>query len=224
MPRVAEAALPYATRPAVRFEQMELPQLTNQDLLALVIGGGYASATASTLLDHSGGDLMRLYTAPVAELVGPGVGQATARRLRAALELGRRLSARPSRFQITSPQDSFAYFDQAGLPLCDQEELWVAALDTKNRVLNLAKVYRGNVNSVTIRSGELLRDAIRVNATAIILAHNHPSGDPTPSPEDIGITRNIRQAAGLLQIDLLDHLIVAPGRYVSLKERGLGFQ
>jgi DNA repair protein RadC len=74
-----------------------------------------------------------------------------------------------------------------------------------------------------IRAGELLRDAIRVNATAVILAHNHPSSDPTPSPEDVQVTRSLRQAAGLLGIDLLDHLIICPGRWVSLKERGLGF-
>lgn len=225
MSRVAENSLPYATRPAVRIETTPLPHLSEQELLALVIGGGYASADAGLLLQAIGGDLKLLYTASLDELARSysGVGYHTAKRLKAALELGRRLTTPPSRDQFTCPQDSADYFTRLGLPLCEQEEVWTVGLDTKNRVLNLAKVYRGNVNSSIIRPGELLRDAVRLNATAVILAHNHPSGDPTPSPEDVQVTRSLRQAAGLLGIELLDHLIICPGRWVSLKERGLGF-
>lgn len=225
MPRVAEVTLPYEARPAVRIEQIALPELSEKDLLALVIGGGYASADAGLLLQAIGGDLKLLYTASLDELARSysGVGYHTAKRLKAALELGRRLTTPPSRDQLTCPQDCADYFTRMGLPLCDQEEVWTASLDTKNRVLNLAKVYRGNVNSSIIRPGEILRDAVRLNATAVILAHNHPSSDPTPSPEDVQATRSLRQAAGLLGLDLLDHLIICPGRWVSLKERGLGF-
>jgi DNA repair protein RadC len=79
------------------------------------------------------------------------------------------------------------------------------------------------VNSSIIRTGEVLRDAVRHNSTAVVIAHNHPAGDPTPSPEDVQVTRTLREAASLLGIDLLDHLIICPGCWVSLKERGLGF-
>ena len=105
----------------------------------------------------------------------------------------------------------------------DQEELWVAALDTKNRLIKVSKVYRGSVNTAMIRVGEVFKEALRVNATSIIVAHNHPTSDPTPSPEDILVTRQIVEAGKLLDCECLDHLIIAGGRYVSLRERGLGF-
>ncbi|MCQ3980736.1 MAG: hypothetical protein DPW09_45630 [Anaerolineae bacterium] len=225
MNRVVESSLPYLVRPATRIERSPLPDLSDQELLALLIGGAYASSDAGLLLQAIGGDLKQLYTAGLSELARSysGVGYHTAKRLKAALELGRRLNTPRSRDQLTCPQDSAAYFIYAGLPLCEQEELWAVGLDIKNRVLNLAKVYRGNVNSSVIRTGEVLRDAVRHNAAAVIIAHNHPSGDPTPSPEDVETTRSLRQAATLLGIDLLDHLIICPGRWVSLKERSLGF-
>ncbi|GIK43810.1 MAG: UPF0758 protein [Chloroflexota bacterium] len=225
MSRIAENTLPYEARPTVRIEQMALPELSEKDLLALVIGGGYASADAGLLLQAIGGDLKLLYTASLDELARSysGVGYHTAKRLKAALELGRRLTTPGTRDQLTCPLDCADYFTRLGLPLCDQEEIWVVALDIKNRVISLAKVYRGNVNSSIIRAGEILRDAVRHNASAVVIAHNHPSSDPTPSPEDVMVTRHLREAAGLLGIDLLDHLIVCPERWVSLKERGLGF-
>lgn len=223
--RLAEASLPYLARPTTRIEQNPLPDLSEQELLALLIGGAYASADAGLLLQAIGGDLKLLYTASLEELARSysGVGYHTAKRLKAALELGRRLATPPSRDQLTCPQDCADYFSRMGLPLGEQEELWAVALDIKNRVISLAKVYRGNVNSSIIRAGEVLRDAVRHNASALVIAHNHPSGDPTPSPEDVTVTRHLAEAARLLGIDLLDHLIICPGRWVSLKERGLGF-
>ncbi|MBE7553671.1 MAG: DNA repair protein RadC [Anaerolineales bacterium] len=228
MSRIAENALPYATRPAVRIETTPLPDLSEQELLALVIGGGYASADAGLLLESYGGSLAHIYAASLEELVQncAGIGQNMAKRIKAALELGRRLASEwPQRYQIGGMTDAAGYFYRAGLGLLDQEEVWIANLDTKNRVLHLSKPYRGNVNSSVVRAGEILRDAIRFNATAIIMAHNHPSGDPTPSPEDVQVTRSLREAARLMDIDLLDHLILSPNinAYVSLKERGLGF-
>jgi DNA repair protein RadC len=90
-------------------------------------------------------------------------------------------------------------------------------------VLASPTVYKGNVNTSVVRIAELFREAIRHNSTGLILAHNHPSGDPTPSPEDVRITRQIVESGKLLDIDVLDHLIIGQGRYISLKERGLGF-
>jgi DNA repair protein RadC len=101
--------------------------------------------------------------------------------------------------------------------------MWAANLDTKNRVLLLSKIYRGNVSASIIRPAEVVRDAVRLTARALVIAHNHPSGDPTPSPEDVQTTRSIRAAALALDIELLDHVIIGQERFVSLKERGLGF-
>jgi len=105
----------------------------------------------------------------------------------------------------------------------EQEHLRVFLLDTRNHVLDIVEVYKGSVNSSQIRVGELFKPAVRQNATAIIVAHNHPSGDPTPSPDDVAVTRAIVQAGKLLNVDVLDHLVIGQGRWVSLKERGLGF-
>lgn len=223
--RVSEAALDYLTRPTTRIEQYALSELSDTDLLALIIGGPYASANAGQLVEAISGNLKLLYSASLEELARnyAGVGYATAKRLKAALELGKRLMTPESRQQVVCPKDVFDYLAYHGLPLCEQEELWVLSLDTKNRVLGLSKVYRGNVNSSIIRTSEVLRDPVRYNAPAMIMAHNHPSGDPSPSPEDVHVTNAVRQAAQLLEIDLLDHLVVSPGAYVSLKERGLGF-
>ena len=99
----------------------------------------------------------------------------------------------------------------------------VILLDTRNRVIDIASVYRGSLNSSQVRVGELFKTAIRRNCAALIVVHNHPSGDPAPSPDDIAITRALVQAGKLLDVEVLDHLVIGRGRYVSLKERGLGF-
>jgi DNA repair protein RadC len=105
----------------------------------------------------------------------------------------------------------------------EQEHLRVILLDTRNRVLEIVEVYQGSLNSSPVRVGELFKAAVRRNAAAIIVVHNHPSGDPTPSPDDVAVTRAIVQAGKLLDIDVLDHLVIGGGQCVSLKERGLGF-
>jgi DNA repair protein RadC len=105
----------------------------------------------------------------------------------------------------------------------EQEHLRTLLLDTKNRVLASPTIYVGSVNASIIRVSEIFREAVRENATALIVAHNHPSGDPTPSPEDVHVTRSIVEAGSLLGIDVLDHLVIGHQRFVSLKERGLGF-
>ncbi len=155
-----------------------------------------------------------------------GLGPAKAAQLLAALELGRRaatlrLDERP---QVKSPADA-ANLLMGDMPYFQQEHLRVLAVDTKNRVLSnwRQSLYKGSLNSSVVRVAEVFKEAIRCNAAAIIIAHNHPSGDPTPSPEDIRVTRDIRQAGNLLDIELLDHLVIGDGRYVSMKERGLGF-
>jgi DNA repair protein RadC len=154
----------------------------------------------------------------------PGIGPAKAVQLKAALELGRRslLDQEDDRYQITSPADAAGLLRHK-LDALDQEHLVVITLDGRNRVLSQETLYIGNVNTSLIRIAEIFRLAIRQNAPAIIISHNHPSGDPDPSPEDVRVTRQIVEAGKMLDIDVLDHLVIGHQRYVSLKERGLGF-
>jgi len=110
------------------------------------------------------------------------------------------------------------------MSLLQQEHLRLLLLDTKNRVLGMPTVYIGSLNMSVLRVGEVFREAIRQNCAAVIVAHNHPSGDPTPSPEDVAVTERIVNAGKLLDVEVLDHLVIGQQRYVSMKERGLGFQ
>jgi DNA repair protein RadC len=126
---------------------------------------------------------------------------------------------RPS---INSPADA-AELLKPFIGNLDHEELWILVLDRRNRVIQLVKLYQGSVNSSQVRVGEVFRQAVLEQASGIILAHNHPSGDPTPSPDDVAVTRAIVQAGKLLDIEVLDHIVVSHDRFVSLKERGLGF-
>lgn len=138
-------------------------------------------------------------------------------------ELNSQLAKNPSEQPvITSPDNAYDIL-KPFLGCLDHEELWVVILDTRNRVMRLVKLYVGSVNSSQVRIGEVFRQAIIENAHTIIIAHNHPSGDPNPSPDDVALTRVVSQAGELLQIECLDHLIVGDGKYVSLKSRGLGF-
>jgi len=123
---------------------------------------------------------------------------------------------------ISSPQDAADYYIPV-MKYLDHEELHVILLSTRNKVIDTVPLYSGSVNSSQIRIGEVFRSAIRQNAAAIILVHNHPSGDPTPSPDDVALTRAVKQAGTLLDIDFLDHIVIGHDRFVSLKERGLGF-
>jgi len=132
------------------------------------------------------------------------------------------LVAPEDRHQITSPRDVAALL-LVEMGHLDHEELRAVLLDTKNRVIRVVTVYSGSVNSAMIRVGEVFKDALRLNVTAMIIAHNHPSGDPTPSPEDILVTRQIVEAGRLLDVDVLDHLVIGKGRYTSMRERGLGW-
>ena len=194
------------------------------ELLAAIVGGSKQLEIAEALLAKFG-DIHGLYRAHVTEIANVyGVGESTAARIQAALSLGKRMlvpSAEVVR-SINSPKD-------AADILCpiighrDQEHMFVIVLNTRNRVIDVVEVYRGSVNSAQVRIAELFRPAFRYNAPAIILAHNHPSSDVSPSREDISLTRSIVEAGKLIDIGVLDHLIVSASRYTSLKERKLAF-
>jgi DNA repair protein RadC len=215
--------LPLHEQPAYRVTQN--PGACNvSELLAALIGGAKQIEIAEALLSYFGGDVRRIYQAHPDELAQiRGISQVTAVRLKAALNLGQRLSApgeeRPT---INSPADAAALI-QGEMALLEQEHLRVLLLDTRNHVLDIVEVYQGSLNTSQIRVGEIFKAAIRRNASALIVAHNHPSGDPTPSPDDVAVTRAVVQAGKLLDIDVLDHLVIGGSRWVSLKERGLGF-
>ena len=106
----------------------------------------------------------------------------------------------------------------------EQEEVHTMLLDTRNRVLSSSMLYRGSLNAASMRLGEIFKEAVRANAAAVIVAHNHPSGDPSPSTDDVRVTRELVKAGKLLEIDVLDHIIIAHNRFTSLKERGMGFE
>ena len=124
--------------------------------------------------------------------------------------------------KIHSPEDA-ANLVMHRMSALEQEELHVILLDTRNRVMGVDQVYRGSVNSSQVHVGELFKTAIRRNIPAVIVVHNHPSGDPEPSPDDVAVTRAFVEAGKLLDIKVLDHLVIGNGRFVSLKERRLGF-
>ena len=126
------------------------------------------------------------------------------------------------RFVVRSPAD-VAQLLMAEIGHEEQEYFKVLLLDTRNQLMANTTLYVGTVNANHIRVGEVFRDAIRRNAAAIIVAHNHPSGDPTPSPEDVEVTRQLVKAGEMVDVEVLDHLVIAPQRFISLRERGLGF-
>lgn len=219
---------PVSERPRERLKNYGASALSNAELLAILLrvgspGENVVSLGTRLLRDFDG--LSGLSEANFSELLKVrGISLAKAAQLKAALELGRRLllSSPDARPQITSPTDA-ANLLMLEMGSLAQENLRTILLDTKNRVLDSPTVYVGNVNSSIIRVAEVFRGAIRENATSIIVAHNHPSGDPTPSPEDVHVTRSLVDAGLLLGIEVLDHLVIGHQRFVSLKERGLGF-
>jgi DNA repair protein RadC len=220
--------IPPSERPRERLVARGAAGLTSAELIALVWGSGARGLGAVGLAEealarHDG--LVGLARASDLELVDlPGVGSAKAAQLTASFELGRRLMADwpAGRWMVRSPRD---VADRL-IPLMghlEREELRVVLLNTKNAVLKVVTVYQGNVSSSLVRVGELFRDAVRINAAGAILVHNHPSGDPTPSPDDLHLTAEALAAGRLLDIELLDHLVIGHDAFVSLRDRGIAF-
>jgi DNA repair protein RadC len=220
--------VPLAERPRERLALRGVGGLTSAELIGLVWGSGTRGRSAVDLaadaLAASDG-LAGLARASEPELATvPGIGPAKAAQLVAAFELGRRLLADwpAGRWTIRGPSDvAERLILQMGR--LEREELRVVLLDTKNHVLRVATVYQGNVSSSLVRVGELFRDAVRLNAAGLILVHNHPSGDPTPSPDDLLLTAEALAAGRLLDIALLDHLVIGHDAYASLRDRGVTF-
>jgi DNA repair protein RadC len=220
--------IPADERPRERLAARGAAGLTTAELIALVWGSGARGLGAVDLAEealarHDG--LAGLARAGELELVDlPGVGVAKAAQLTASFELGRRLLVDwpAGRWTVRTPRD---VADRL-IPLMghlEREELRVVLLNAKNAVLKVVTVYQGNVSASLVRVGELFRDAVRINAAGVILVHNHPSGDPTPSPDDLHLTAEALAAGRLLDIELLDHLVVGHDAFVSLRDRGIAF-
>lgn len=215
-------------RPRERLMQVGAGAVSTAELIAIILRVGVPGENvlrlAERLLIRFKG-LPGLSRATVAELMEvKGIGEAKAIEIKAALELGRRLmaSAPEERPKVLSPADA-ANLLMSEMMFLEQEHLRLVLLDTRNRVLSTPTVYVGSLNTSVVRIGEMFRSAIRENAAALIVAHNHPSGDPSPSPEDVNVTKQAVQAGKLLDIEVLDHVIIGRHRFVSMKERGLGF-
>jgi DNA repair protein RadC len=216
---LAAAPAPSAARalPTARLARLGPAALRDEELLALLLGGRDAGARARSLLEPDG--IARLATAEISDLMPLGLRRAAG--LLAAVELGRRVTTAwpASGWRIRSPAD-LAERLMPAMGHLEREELRSVLLNTKNSVTGMVTVYVGNLAGSSVRVGEVFRDAVRRQAAALVVVHNHPSGDPAPSAEDLRITRELVEAGRLLDIELLDHLIIGHGRWVSLRALG----
>lgn len=202
--------------------------LSTTELLAIVIGSGHGNDNVlqlSQLLLAETDGLSGLARATPNELCQVnGIGKVKAAQIKAAIELGRRSIKSPlvERPIIRSPAEA-ANLLMPEMSCLEQEHTRVILLDTRNHVLSMPTIYIGSLNHSVLRVGELFRTSIRENAASIIVVHNHPSGDPSPSPEDLVVTRKLVEAGELLGVSVLDHIIIGRQSFVSLKERSIGF-
>lgn len=226
-PHTSLRELPRTERPRERLKDLGAHALSAAELLAIVIGSGTskrgALALAQDALARSDGSLRRLASRPVAALTAVhGLGTARAVAIHAALELGRRLAAesRDEGAPLRTPRDVWAAYAPRleDLPV---EEFHVAVLDAQHRLERDITITRGILNSSLVHPREVFREAIAERAAAIILVHNHPSGDPTPSADDRAITAQLVAAGRLLDIPVADHVVIGRGRYLSFAEGGL---
>jgi DNA repair protein RadC len=207
-----------------RLQYYGADHLSNEELLTLILRTGPArddTSNAIPALLSSHGGLAGLMRADFGELcLEHHLGPAKAAQLRAVVELAKRLSIeQPDRkYQIRSVEDA-ANLVRMELMHLDHEEMHLLILDAKHQVVEYVRRYKGTVNSSVVRASEVFRPAVVRNCPNVIACHNHPTGDPTPSPEDIEVTKQLVAAGRLLDIDLLDHIIIGNPRYISLKER-----
>jgi DNA repair protein RadC len=219
--------MPADERPRERMRLRGPAALTNPELLAILLrtgsrGENVVSLATRLLARFEGVDA--LGRASFAELCAQKhVGPAKAAQILAALELGTRImSSRPDRRNIRCPEDVYALLG-AEMALLDQEHLRVVLLNTRNQVISTREVYKGNVHSAIVRVAEVFKDAVREGCPSLIVVHNHPSGDPEPSPDDASLTGQLEEAGRLLGIEVADHIVIGRNGLVSLRERGLGF-
>ncbi len=215
--------LPSNERPRERLQHFGPQALSLAELLAIILRtgtrGDNALELANKLLAKYGG-LPGLVRADFRELCAEhGIGEAKSAQVKAALEIGRRLALVQvdTRYKIGTPADA-ANLVMLEMAYLDTEQMRILLLDAKSQLIEKASLYQGTANSSVLRAAEIFRPAIIRNCPGLILCHNHPSGDPTPSPEDIKVTKQLVAAGRVLDIELVDHIIIGQQRFVSLKE------
>ena len=214
-----------ADRPRERLIRQGAQSLSNQELLAILLRTGTKEESVLALANRVLMNFEKLHAlkqATIEEIVDiKGIGEAKAVQLLAAIELGRRLAQKEpnERFTIRSPDDAASYLMQEMTSL-PQEHFVCLFLNVKNQVLHKQTIFVGSLNSSIVHPRDIFREAVKRSAAAIICAHNHPRGVPTPSPEDIEVTSRLYEAGQIMGVDLLDHVIIGDHQYVSMKEKG----
>ncbi|AYC29748.1 RadC family protein [Paenisporosarcina cavernae] len=212
-------------RPRERMKRQGAESLSNQELIAILLRTGTKEESVLHLANKVLTVFERLHglkTATIEEIVAiKGIGQAKAIQLLAAIELGRRLAQKESdsKWTIRSPKDAATYL-MTEMSSLHQEHFLALFLNVKNQVIHKQTIFIGSLNASIVHPRELFREAVKRSAASIICAHNHPSGNPTPSPEDIEVTKRLKEAGMIIGIELLDHVIIGDHQFVSLKEKG----
>ena len=218
--------MPEQQRPRERLLHFGASSLSDIELLAILLRTGTKNASAidlAKLLLAKFGDLQGLLDASVEEMAKlKGIGTAKAVQIKAALELSKRLMILPSakRVTIRTPKDVVALV-MGDMRYLDKEYFRALLLNTKNQVLSIETISIGTLDSSMVHPRELFKIAVKKSAAALILVHNHPSGDPTPSKDDINITKRIVKSGEILGISVLDHVIIGDNKFISLKTEGL---
>lgn len=217
--------IPSYDRPRERLLKYGAEVLSNAELIAIIIRTGNKNESAIALSNKimNIGDLNFLSECTVEELLKiKGIGSAKAAQIKAAVELSRRLKSFRSGYNISirSPKDA-ADIVMEDMRHLKCEHLKVMFLNTKNVLMNIRDLSIGSLNSSIVHPREIYTEAIKKSSSSIIVLHNHPSGDPTPSDEDINITRRLFEVGKLVGIDMLDHIIIGDGTYISMKEKGI---
>jgi len=218
---------PVRERPRERLRSVGAGALSVRELLAILVGSGTGGRTAvdvaAELVAAADGSLRRLSTLPPTRLEAvPGVGEAVTARVCAALELGRRMAQEgpAERGRIGGPRDVYELCAPTMRDL-DHEEFRVLLLNTQHAVMREVTATRGVLDGSLIHPREVFRTAIAESAAAVVLVHNHPSGDPSPSAEDRAVTRQLSEAGTVVGIPVLDHVVIGDGRFISFVEAGL---
>ncbi len=215
----------FADRPRERMTRQGAASLSNQELVAILLRTGSREESVLVLANKLLSEfdkIQDLRDVTIEELTAvKGVGDAKAVQIMAAAELGKRIYsvAQTGRYAIKSPEDAAAYL-MTDMSKLTQEHFVVLFLNVKNEVLHKQTIFIGSLNSSIVHPREIFREAVKRSAASLVVAHNHPSGNATPSPEDIEVTKRLAEAGELMGIDLLDHIIIGDQRFISLKEKG----